>query len=130
MTRHWPLEGIENFRDYGDYGTATGRRLKGGRLFRSAAHGRATDADLEAMAVLNIAVVVDLRRPGERLRDPSRRHRDFAGVVVESDTGEAEEDAWQAHIQSADLTEASFRAYMFDYYRKAPFEPRHVELFS
>jgi protein-tyrosine phosphatase len=74
MTRRLTLEGIENFRDFGDYETVDGRRLKKGRLFRSASHGRATDADLEEIAKLDIALVVDLRRAGERARDPSKRH--------------------------------------------------------
>ncbi|MBA3811979.1 MAG: tyrosine-protein phosphatase [Caulobacteraceae bacterium] len=131
MTRHLTLEGIENFRDFGDYRTVGGRRLKEGRLYRSASHGRATEADLGAIAALNLAVIVDLRRGGERLRDPSRRHAGFAGVVIAHDESapEEEEDGWQAHIRRSDLSEASFRRYMVDYYRDAPFEPRHLDLF-
>ena len=73
MTRHIRLEAVENFRDYGDYPTASGRRLRKGRLYRSASHGRATDADLKVIEGLGLAVIVDLRRPGERERDPARR---------------------------------------------------------
>ena len=130
MSRHLALEGVENFRDFGDYATAAGRRLKKGRLYRSASHGRATDADLAAIEALNLAVVVDLRRRGERLRDPSRRHAGFSGQVIENDLGDDREDAWQAHIRGSDLSEASFRRYMFDYYREAPFEARHLDLFT
>jgi protein tyrosine/serine phosphatase len=130
MTRHVPLEGVENFRDFGGYDTVAGGRLRRGLLFRSASHGRATDADLAAIAALNIAVVVDLRRKGERERDPSRRPGGFAGEVIVNNTGEDEEDTWIAHISRSDLTEASFRDYMFDYYRKAPFDPRHLDLYA
>jgi hypothetical protein len=74
MTRHIRLEGVENFRDYGDYAAAAGRRLRAGRLYRSASHGRATDADLAVIEQLNLAVIVDLRRPasgnGTRRADP------------------------------------------------------------
>ncbi|WP_312491458.1 tyrosine-protein phosphatase, partial [Brevundimonas sp.] len=38
------FEAIDNFRDYGDYATAAGRRVRHGRLFRSAHHGRASAA--------------------------------------------------------------------------------------
>ena len=131
MTRLVVLEGVENFRDFGGYATASGARLRAGRLYRSASHGRATDADLEAIHALNIAVVVDLRRKHERLRDPSRRHDAFAAEVVENDdAGEAEDDSWVAHITSSDLTEDSFRDYMFRYYRDAPFNPRMVDLYQ
>ncbi|HEY2481058.1 MAG TPA: tyrosine-protein phosphatase [Caulobacteraceae bacterium] len=131
MTRHLILEGVENFRDFGGYATASGARLRAGRLYRSASHGRATDADLEAIQGLAIAVVVDLRRKHERQRDPSRRHDAFSAEVVENDDGgEAEDDSWVAHVTSSDLTAASFRDYMFRYYREAPFNPRMIDLYA
>jgi protein tyrosine/serine phosphatase len=129
MTRHVKLEGVDNFRDYGDYPTVDGRRLKRGVLYRSAGHSRATDADLEALAALNLAVVVDLRRAEERLREPSRRPAGFAGVVIANDEVH-DEDSWVQHITTSDLTAESFRAYMVDYYRWAPGDPRHIDLFS
>jgi protein-tyrosine phosphatase len=130
MTRHVALEGVENFRDFGDYETMGGRRLKKGLLYRSAAHGRATQTDLEIIAALNIALVVDLRRRGERLRDPPRRHSAFAGEVIENDLGDEEEDPWRTHVSRSDLSEASFRDYLLAYYRDAPFEARHIDLFG
>jgi len=129
MTRHIALEGVDNFRDFGDYPTVGGRRLKRGALYRSASHSRATDADLERLAALEIAVVVDLRRREEREREPSRRPANFTGRVIANDTGD-EEDSWFAHIASADLTAESFRAYLVDYYRAAPFDARHIDLFA
>jgi protein-tyrosine phosphatase len=131
MTRHIALEAVENFRDYGDYATASGRRLRKGRLYRSASHGRATDADLEAIAALEIAVIVDLRRPGERERDPARRPAAFQGRVIQNDEGEgADDDPWWTFVRSCDLSEQAFRDYLSDYYRTAPFKPRHVDLFT
>jgi protein tyrosine/serine phosphatase len=130
MTRRWALEGVENFRDFGDYEAVDGRRLKKGRFYRSASHGRATDADLETIAKLDIALVVDLRRKGERTRDPSRRPLGFRGEVIDNDLGDEGEDSWMVHVRDSDLTEASFRNYLLDYYRAAPFEERHLDLFS
>lgn len=88
MTRHIPLQGVENFRDFGDYAAAAGR-LKKGVLFRAAHQAQATDDDLEAMAALGIVTLVDLRRPNERERDPSRRWNDFAAQVIDNDMGAA-----------------------------------------
>lgn len=131
MTRHIVLEAVENFRDYGDYATASGRRLKKGRLYRSASHGRATDADLEAIAALDLAVIVDLRRPGERERDPARRPEGFKGRVIQNDEGEgADDDPWWTFVKSCDLSEGAFRGYLLEYYRTAPYKPRHVDLFA
>jgi len=131
MTRHIRLEGVENFRDYGDYATAVGKRLKAGRLYRSASHGRATDADLAVIEALNLAVIVDLRRPGERERDPARRPARFSGQVIQNDVGEsAGDDPWWTFVRSCDLSEDAFRGYLMNYYREAPFVARHVDLFA
>jgi protein-tyrosine phosphatase len=129
-SRHIPFEGVDNFRDYGDYPTASGRRIKRGLLYRSAAHGRATDADLEKMAALNLAAIVDLRRKNERERDPSRRHPEFRGQVIYTDAGDVGEDPWQLFMRQSDLSEAAFRTYMYDYYDEAPFVSRHLELYA
>ncbi len=130
MTRHLSFEGVENFRDYGDYPTASGRRLKRGLLYRSAAHAQATDADLEKIAALNLAAIVDLRRKGERERAPSRRHPEFSGRVIYTDEGDVGEDPWQLFMKQSDLSAESFRGYMYDYYDEAPFVDRHVWLYS
>jgi protein tyrosine/serine phosphatase len=131
MTRHVRLEAVENFRDFGDYPTRSGRRLKRGRLYRSASHGRATEADLAAMDELGIAVIVDLRRPGEREKDPPRRSPGFAGVVITNEEGEAAgDDPWWNFVRQSDLSEEAFRGYLLNYYREAPFAARHVDLFA
>lgn len=130
MVRKILLEGVDNFRDFGDYPTAGGGRVKASRLFRSAHHGKATDADLEAMDALGIATIVDLRRPGERARDPSRRPPAFRGEVLVNEAPENGQDEWHAHLMTSDLTVASFRQYLLDYYDPAPFNPRHIDLFS
>jgi len=129
MTRHLPLEGVHNFRDFGGYNTGSGKRLRTGRLFRSASHGRATDADLEAIAALDIGIVVDLRRPQERERDPQRRHGAFAGEVVVNETVLQEEDSWIVHVTTSDLSAGSFRDYMVRYYVEAPFKPHITDLY-
>jgi protein tyrosine/serine phosphatase len=130
MTRHLALEGVDNFRDFGDYRAAGGRRLKGGLLYRSASHGRATPADLAAIDALGLATIVDLRRKSERLRDPSLRHASFAATIIDNDLGEEEADSWHEHIRASDLSAASFRGYLMDYYRAAPFKARHLDLFA
>jgi protein tyrosine/serine phosphatase len=133
MTRRiLPLEGVDNFRDYGDYRTAAGRHIHPGRLYRSANHAMATDADLDAIADLGLAVLVDLRRAEERNRAPNRRPSACAAVVISNDIDESpnDPDPWMTFLKSSDLTAASFRAYLMTYYREAPFKARHVDLFA
>lgn len=128
MTRHIPLQGIENFRDFGDYAAGEGR-LKKGVLFRAAHQAEATDDDLAALAALGIVTLVDLRRPNERERSPSRRWTGFAAQVIDNEMGATGPDPWLEFISSAELTEASVHAYMDEYYRRLPFKERHIDLF-
>jgi len=129
MTRRIAFEGIDNFRDFGDY-AAGGRRLKAGLLYRSGHPARATDADLARLAELGLAVIVDLRRANERERDPARRWPGFAAQVIENDLGQETLDEWSDFIAGSDLSEASFRSYMMDYYAKAPLQRRHIDLYA
>ncbi|WP_309645208.1 tyrosine-protein phosphatase [Phenylobacterium sp.] len=129
-TKHPAFEGIENFRDFGGYATACGRGLKAGRLFRSANHAYATDADLAHMRDLGVEVIVDLRRRREREREVSRRWEGFAGTVIENDIDGTYAD-WQDAMAAATQIDADwFYNDSLTYYRRAPHEPRHVDLFA
>ena len=70
--RHVPLEGASNFRDFGGYETADGRRVKWGRLFRSDRLSELTEADFARLAQLGIRHVYDLRRASEVELSPTR----------------------------------------------------------
>ena len=124
------FDALDNFRDYGDYASAAGRRIAGGRLFRSAHHARASEADLERLAGLGLAAVVDLRRPGERRDQPSRRPPGFAGQVIESAHDDGAEAPHITFLKTADLTIDAGRRFMTDTYRELPFDPAHLDLFS
>ncbi len=128
MTRHVRFESIDNFRDFGDY-AAGSRRLRRGLLYRSAHQAKATDADLARLADLGLGVIVDLRRSNERQRDQARRWAGFDAQVIENDIGQDSADEWGTFIATSDLTVGSFRGYMLDYYRQAPFQRRHIDLY-
>lgn len=55
------FERIANFRDLGGHTTRDGRRLARGRLFRSGHLGRASDADVVALADFGLRRVFDFR---------------------------------------------------------------------
>jgi protein tyrosine/serine phosphatase len=128
MTRKIPFEAIENFRDFGDY-AAGQKRIRKRLLFRSAHQAEATEADLAAMRDLGISLILDLRRPNERERMPSRRWQGFAGTVIENDQGGEGEDPWHLFLKQSDLSVESMRDYMRIYYDNAPHEERHIDLF-
>jgi protein tyrosine/serine phosphatase len=124
------FDALDNFRDYGDYATAAGRRLRKGRLYRSAHHAGVSDADLERLAALDFGAVIDLRRPIERRRQPSRRAANFTGRIIESDLDEVGEAPHITFLKTADLTPDSGRRFMIQTYRELPFAPAHLDLFS
>ncbi|WP_292067307.1 tyrosine-protein phosphatase [Brevundimonas sp. UBA7664] len=124
------FDALDNFRDYGDYATAAGRRIAPGRLFRSGHQARASDADLERLAALGIVTVVDLRRPSERRDQPSKRPPGFAGRVIESLHDDGGEAPHLTFLRTADLTPESGRRFMTDIYRRLAFEPSHLDLFA
>ncbi len=127
--RFLDLEGIPNFRDYGSYATACGRGLKPARLYRSGHHNGATDSDLERLAGLDIAVIVDLRRRAERDREPSRRWPGFAAEVIENDIADVGLP-WEEELKGADPTVEFFRAVSLGWYKRNPFEPRLIDLYT
>lgn len=126
------FDSIENVRDYGDYAGHGGRRIVSGRLLRSGHHARATDADLQRLDEMGMAVVVDLRHPSERGIQPSRRLPGWKGLVIESDIDNDErgEPPHITFLKTTDLSADSVARYMRDAYRRIPFEARHLDLFS
>jgi protein tyrosine/serine phosphatase len=124
------FDALDNFRDYGDYATAAGRRITPGLLFRSGHQARASEADLERLGALGLTAVVDLRRPSERRDQPSKRPSAFSGVVIESFHDDGGEAPHMTFLRTADLTPDSGRRFMVDTYRRLPFEPSHLDLFS
>jgi protein-tyrosine phosphatase len=127
-TRKHRFEGLHNFRDFGGY-AAGDRRMVSGRFFRSANHAMTSEADLQRLAGMNIGAVIDLRRPDERERQPSRRWAGFSGVVVENHDTQEGEETWDAFMASWDMTLESYRAYLLRYYERAPHVPRLIDLF-
>lgn len=124
------FDALDNFRDYGDYATAAGRRIAPGRLFRAGHQARASAADLDRLAALGLATVVDLRRPSERRDQPSKRPAGFAATVIESDHDDGGEAPHLTFLKTADLTPDSGRRFMTETYRRLAFEPSHLDLFA
>ena len=127
--RHIRFEGIENVRDFGGYATADGGRMATGLLYRGAHQAMASDADLETLLALRLGVIVDLRRTDERERAVSRRPRDCGAKVIANDLPQSKDDPFNNFLTNGALTAEGMRGFMRDYYRDAPFEVRHIDLY-
>ena len=66
------IDGCVNFRVVEGVPAANGRRLQPGRLYRSGAHDRLSDAGLAQVRALAPGLVYDLRSRLERVRMPTR----------------------------------------------------------
>jgi protein tyrosine/serine phosphatase len=124
------FQAIRNFRDYGGYPTKDGRALRTGRLYRSAHPFEATDTDLATLDALGITAIVDLRRPAEREKYPSRRSPGFAGRVVEH--AGLEGVALPPHLAAfadAGSSAAAARRAMLEIYKAFPHDPMLVDLY-
>lgn len=128
MTRHIDFEAIENFRDFGGYGTVCGRGLKAGRLYRSGHHAHATDADLAKLGTLGVVTIIDLRQADERDREPSRRWPGFAAQVIDNDIPPGRN--WVEELLVSPLTAEALVGDTRRHYRSNVFEPRLVDLFT
>ena len=119
-----PLAGIHNFRDYGGY-DADGGRVRTGVLFRSGQHVDATDADLAAVAALDIGTVVDLRGDSERRLYPCRRANGFAAEIVFTDGETTGSDPVAPHEEVARVVRTASDAHrrMAELYKSMPFRP-------
>lgn len=113
-----PLEGVQNFRDFGGY-DAKGGRVRREKLFRTAHLATATDADVAFLDGLGVDFQVDLRRGSERKSQPNL----WAPPIVHADEGDA--DALAAHVAfllKAEVTPQSARAFMLSFYEDVPFD--------
>ena len=69
--RSIPLAGAVNLRDFGGYGTDSGRRVRSGRLFRSGSLARLSPEAQREFERLGIGLICDLRAAPEKRAAPT-----------------------------------------------------------
>ncbi|WP_390549317.1 tyrosine-protein phosphatase [Qipengyuania sp. MTN3-11] len=127
--RFLPTEGIHNFRDYGGWAVAGGGEVRRGLLFRSGQHVGASDADLAAIAALDIRTVIDLRGSSERTRNPCRRVEGFDGEVLFYD-GETSSAPPHMHTDPSTVEPGHARERMLAVYTRMPRNPAMRTMFG
>lgn len=121
---------IYNFRDFGGYLTPSGP-VRRGLLFRSAHYADATPADLAAFARLKMAAIIDLRRPGERVRYPTRRADGCTAEHIAYGTETVDDEAPHLSFLAEDnRSVAKVHERMTEVYRTFPYDPGHVEVYG
>jgi protein-tyrosine phosphatase len=123
------FENIRNFRDFGGYDGAGGRRVRTGKLFRSAQFGEASATDLDALAAYNIKLQADLRRPDERERHGHRWPVEGVEILL-SEKGSATQAPHVRFLSEVAVDAQKAHGWMADYYREAPYKEQHIETFS
>ncbi len=123
-----PLEGVRNFRDFGGYEGAGGRKVRRGILYRSGQFGDVSKADINLLETLNITVQADLRRPDERERHGHRWPVDGVNVLS-SDKGRETDAPHVNFLNRVSVNADDARDWMSDYYRAAPYKEQHVDIF-
>jgi protein tyrosine/serine phosphatase len=103
--------------------------MRRGRLYRSAHFPQATDADLAALQALDLAVIVDLRRPPEREVYPCRRWPGFDARLIEHDG--SDDMVLPPHLiafERPGASRAEATAALTQIYREMPYDPMFVAL--
>ena len=124
------FDGILNFRDFGGMPGAGGRTVKRGVLYRSGHHAAATDADMARLADMDFALIVDLRRTPERLREVARRVEDGRHHMIEhAGPSEAAVPPHLAALQTGDVGVDDVTRQMIAGYRGYPFDPYYIAIY-
>jgi len=123
-----PLQGVHNFRRFGAYSAADGRRVRDG-LYRSGQFSRATEPDRAALKALNVRTVADLRRPREREAEPSHWPQTPGVRVIETDHAGPAEAPHMVFLREKDLTFENIREFMLATYKRLPFDEGNQHVF-
>jgi protein-tyrosine phosphatase len=112
------LEGGCNFRDIGGYQASDGRTVRWGRIYRSGVLSHLTPRDAQRLIPLGIQTICDLRRNGERAREPTTWPAQLACLEWSEDGPNA--PAIRRFAAQHPPTADGMRAAMIDLYRSLP----------
>lgn len=113
-----PLDTISNARDLGGLTGANGRRLRHGRLYRSANPALASVADLDRLHALGLDIVVDFRAPDEKSAQERAFGERFRWISVPVLEGNMAMDTLLQHLR--DKSAEHVESFLLNVYREFP----------
>lgn len=121
---------VLNFRDFGGWDTADGRKVARGKLYRSASFHDATDADMARLNAMDLRFMVDLRRPEERAHEPTKWSNENCRLIFNDEgAGGTSLPPHLVALLQSDLTPQATRDYMISLYREIPYDSRLIRLY-
>ncbi len=118
------LDAAPNFRDFGGYATADGRRVRRRRLYRSELLLDLGERDLATIARLDIGLVCDLRSPGERRKLsnqwPSEPPFELLALDLGSELSAVQPDKWSRKLADPTFDGTRAHAALAENYRRMP----------
>ncbi len=98
------LQGTYNFRDIGGYKTADGKRIKWGRIYRSALLSNLTKEDLQILEALKVKMVIDFRGPLEIAAYPDKMPINAEYIELPAGSKNDAPDDWAGMAESMKLS--------------------------
>lgn len=118
-----PLEGGRNFRDLGGYQTASGKRVKWGKLFRSGVMDGLSERDYRYLEGIGVGSIVDFRNAAEREAQPTVWQAGKVAVYTQDSSDFADEagmnDLFAALLSDDATTESVTSLMAASYYQIA-----------
>ena len=118
------LKSAPNFRDFGGYETADGRRVRLGQLYRSQVLSEIEDEDVSVLGTFGIRAVCDLRSEDEQRRQVNRWPVDTVIEMIlpegARDVGSMKPGEWLRRLQEANFHPEAARDQMRHTYRRMP----------
>lgn len=109
---HIPMEGAFNFRDMGGIPTADGRHTRWGKLFRSDDLHKLTSVDLDYLASIPIASVVDFRSESEMKSAPDKLPEGAVNYPFSIDPGNLSAAADLSALAETDMDSLMIQIYI------------------
>jgi protein-tyrosine phosphatase len=119
------FEGMENFRDVGNFRLPSGRSMRSGQVFRSEELSRLSMNDWEQLHKLGIKCIVDFRTPNERKLSPYKALNVMGIQIVHIPILSEEKDLnrWQFFcFLLREGRSLDFEEYMRKFYYRLAFE--------
>jgi protein-tyrosine phosphatase len=125
--REVKLEGAVNFRDIGGYATKTGKQVKMGVLFRSAALNTLTDNDLTHLNDLHIKYDFDFRGPYEVKTAPDKMPTNTIRISLPAGSENIGDSNYMKNMSQLMKSDSFLLSF---YTNLTPFKDRYLPLFD